>query len=51
MELGPEAVVVAHVGGAYGDTLSGRERWARVDARLPEHVRRRLVLENDDTAP
>lgn len=49
MALGPEAVVVTHVGGVYGDRASGRERWARAWKRLPEHVRRRLVLENDDT--
>ncbi|HEU5103390.1 MAG TPA: UV DNA damage repair endonuclease UvsE [Roseiflexaceae bacterium] len=48
MGLGPEAVVVTHVGGVYGDLVSGRERWMRAYERLPEHVRRRLVLENDD---
>jgi UV DNA damage endonuclease len=49
MGQGPEAVVVTHVGGVYGDVVSGRERWVRAYERLPEHVRRRLVLENDDT--
>lgn len=49
MGLGPEAVVVTHVGGVYGDTAAGRERWARVWDELPEPARRRLVLENDDT--
>jgi UV DNA damage endonuclease len=49
MELGPEAVVVTHVGGVYGDLESGRERWVRAWGQLPEHIRRRLVLENDDT--
>jgi UV DNA damage endonuclease len=48
MELGPEAVVVTHVGGAYGDRASGRRRWVEAYRRLPEPVRRRLVLENDD---
>lgn len=48
MELGPEAVVVIHVGGVYGDKVTSRERWARTYHRLPEAVRRRLVLENDD---
>src|SRR6195952_4052552 len=48
MECGPEAVLVVHVGGAYGDRTSGRERWIRTWARLSEPVRRRLVLENDD---
>ena len=49
MELGPEAVLVTHVGGVYGDLASGRERWVRTWERLPAHVQQRLVLENDDT--
>jgi UV DNA damage endonuclease len=48
MELGPEAVLVIHVGGTYGDRQSGRQRWVETYHRLPEPVRRRLVLENDD---
>ncbi len=48
MGLGTEAVLVTHVGGIYGDPVSGRERWAKTYATLPEAVRRRLVLENDD---
>lgn len=48
MGLGPEAVLVTHVGGAYGDPAAGRARWAAAYKALPEPVRRRLVLENDD---
>lgn len=48
MELGTEAVIVIHVGGVYGDKMSGRARWIDTYHRLPEPVRRRLVLENDD---
>jgi len=48
MELGPEAVLVIHVGGTYGDRQSGCQRWIQTYHRLPEPVRRRLVLENDD---
>ncbi len=48
MDLGPEAVLVIHVGGTYGDRESGRRRWAETYRRLPEPARRRLVLENDD---
>jgi UV DNA damage endonuclease len=48
MELGQEAVLVIHVGGTYGDHTSGCDRWVETYARLPEPVRRRLVLENDD---
>ncbi len=48
MECGPEAVMVVHVGGAYGDRESGWRRWAETWKRLGEPVQRRLVLENDD---
>ena len=48
MECGPEAVLVVHVGGTYGDRVSGRKRWVSNWRRLSEPVRRRLVLENDD---
>ena len=48
MELGEEAVLVTHVGGVYDDRIAARARWAEVFPRLPEPVRRRLVLENDD---
>ena len=48
MELGPEAVVVVHVGGVYDDHLAARARWAQTWPTLPEPVRRRLVLEHDD---
>lgn len=48
MELGPEAVLVTHVGGVYDDRETSRARWVRTWETLPEPVRRRLVLENDD---
>lgn len=48
MGLGPEAVLIIHVGGTYGDRQSGCERWIETYHRLPANVRRRLVLENDD---
>jgi UV DNA damage endonuclease len=48
MELGPEAVVVIHVGGTYGDRRAGARRWVETWSALPEHVQRRLVLEHDD---
>ncbi len=48
MELGPEAVLVTHVGGTYGDVPASRARWAETWDTLPEPVRRRLVLEHDD---
>ncbi|MBM2575446.1 UV DNA damage repair endonuclease UvsE [Jannaschia sp. Os4] len=48
MGLGPESVLVTHVGGVYDDKPAARDRWCAAYERLPEHVRRRLVLENDD---
>ena len=48
MGLGDEAVLVTHVGGVYGDPAASRARWIDGWNQCPEHVRRRLVLENDD---
>ncbi len=48
MGQGPEAVLVIHVGGHYGEPAASRQRWVETYRTLPEPVRRRLVLENDD---
>lgn len=48
MKLGDEAVVVTHVGGAYGDKDVALERFAARCDLLPDRARRRLALENDD---
>ena len=48
MELDDEAVMVTHVGGVYDDAEASRARWIAGWEQCPEHVRRRLVLENDD---
>ncbi len=48
MGMGPEAVMVIHVGGTYGDRPASCRRWSSTYPTLPEPVRRRLVLENDD---
>jgi UV DNA damage endonuclease len=48
MELGPEAIMVIHVGGAYGDRKTGCDNWVRTWKKLSERVQRRMVLENDD---
>jgi UV DNA damage endonuclease len=47
---GPEAVVVVHVGGAYGDKRSALDRWARSYEALSAEARRRVVVENDETS-
>lgn len=46
---GPEAVVVLHLGGAYGDKDASMERFVENFPRLSEAARRRLVIENDET--
>ena len=48
MDMGPEAVLVIHGGGTYGDVEAGMARWIETWHELPEPVKRRLVLENDD---
>ena len=47
---GPEAVLVLHVGGAYGDGAAARFRFAARYERLPEWARRRVVIEPDETS-
>lgn len=48
MGLGPEAVVVTHVGGIYEGREPALQRFRDRFQELPEATRRRLVLENDD---
>ena len=48
MGLGPEAVVVLHVGGATGGHEAGLDRFLAGFERLSERARERLVIENDD---
>ncbi len=48
MGLGPEAVIVTHGGGVYGDKTAAIQRFVERHKRLPENVRARLVLENDE---
>ena len=42
------AVIVVHVGGAYGDPVAARARFVSAYDSLSATARRRLVLENDD---
>lgn len=48
MGLGSEAIIVVHVGSAFGDPVAGRARFVAAYDRLPATVRTRLALENDD---
>jgi UV DNA damage endonuclease len=50
MGLGPEAVVVLHVGGAAGGIAAALDRFERGFEQLSEAARARLVIENDDRA-
>ncbi|MBB4660710.1 UV DNA damage repair endonuclease UvsE [Conexibacter arvalis] len=48
MGLGPEAVVVLHVGGAAGGTAAALDRFLAGAEQLSAAARARLVVENDD---
>jgi len=43
-------VINLHAGGVYGDKVSALQRFCRVFADLPQSVRNRLTLENDDVS-
>lgn len=44
----PEAKINIHVGGAYGQHEEALARWCGVWAKLPESVKSRITVENDD---
>ena len=48
--LGVDATnkIILHIGGVYGDKAAASERFIRRFQALPDNVRRRLVIENDD---
>jgi UV DNA damage endonuclease len=48
MGLGPEAVVVLHVGGSAGGAAAAEDRFLAGFELLGERARERLVIENDD---
>jgi UV DNA damage endonuclease len=48
MGLGDEAVIVTHIGGAYGNPQEALARFAWRTERLTVGALRRLVIENDD---
>ena len=48
MELGPEAVVVLHVGSGAGGVEASLDRFVAGFEQLSERARARLVIENDD---
>ncbi len=46
MGLGKNSVMVVHGGGMYGDKEKTKLRWCEQYQKLPENVKKRLVLEN-----
>jgi UV DNA damage endonuclease len=48
MELDTSAKVQLHVGGVYGDKTTSMRRFVDRYNRLPDPIKRRLVIENDD---
>ena len=48
MGMGPESIVVIHVGGAYGDREAAGARFVEAVSQLPETTRQRLALEHDN---
>jgi UV DNA damage endonuclease len=46
--LGVDGDIVTHVGGVYGDKNTAMKRFITMYNKLPERVKNRLVLENDD---
>lgn len=48
LRLGPEGVVVLHVGGIHDDLPAARERFVRAYEALPPGIQRRVALEQDD---
>lgn len=45
-----DAKIITHTGGVYGDRAAAAERFVRRYEALPQAVRRRLVLENDEVS-
>jgi len=48
MGLGNEHKIVLHIGGAYGDKVEASKRFVATYLTLPQGVKDRLILENDD---
>ena len=50
MGLDTTAKLQLHVGGVYGDKVGSMRRFEERYTTLPDHVRKRLVIENDDVS-
>lgn len=49
-QMDRDAVMILHMGGVYGDKEATLDRFRENYAKLPDGVKRRLVLENDDVS-
>lgn len=49
LDVGTEGKIILHLGGAYGNKRTATERFLKRFQNLDAAVKRRLVLENDDT--
>ncbi|KAL1936323.1 hypothetical protein VTP01DRAFT_457 [Rhizomucor pusillus] len=48
MGLPPDSIMIIHMGGVYGDKEAAMLRFEENYKKLPEQIKRRLVLENDE---
>jgi UV DNA damage endonuclease len=48
LEVDTRHKLIIHVGGAYGDREAALNRWVEAVRDLPDNVRQRVVLENDE---
>lgn len=46
--MGSDCKIILHIGGAYGDKTAAKERFVENYKKLPQNIKNRLVIENDD---
>lgn len=49
MELDCNSIVILHGGGVYGNKIESMKRWVNNFNKLPDYIKHRVVLENDET--
>jgi UV DNA damage endonuclease len=48
MGMNQDSVMIIHMGGTFGDKQATLERFRENYAKLPDRIKARLVLENDE---
>lgn len=48
LELDATHKLILHIGGVYGDKPAAKERFINTYHTLPNHIKKRLIIENDD---